>query len=180
MKIVTDNQGVACAWVAQRQPKARNGQRSFWFEGLLLYSYRTPIGHLYQRDGRLLALLDSANYSITTESKHVNAAVSALIRDNVPFLRVPLLPGVAAPAGRWAHTINTRYLDDRYAWELARLKSKRRRPAESDRDWLARRMADRVRYREWFNLPPLPAADPAATAVDHYRVALVGLLVRHT
>lgn len=85
MKTVFSNAQTIHVWASQTQPTGRNGSRTLWFDGPVLYSYSTPIA-LIMGD---VALVSSVSYSMAT-SQHLPSA-----RDLAPrvVFRVPFLPG---------------------------------------------------------------------------------------
>ncbi len=64
------NSEVCALWAKQLRASAQSANGNLWFDGPVLYSYRTPIGRLL--DGHVL--LSSIGYSMTTKGKHLNPA----------------------------------------------------------------------------------------------------------
>lgn len=148
-RTVYDNAMVAHVWANQSQESARSHNGNFHFAGPTIYSYRTPIARLWTGiDGRLVALVDSASYSMTTSSKHMPAIWRALAR-TVPAFMVP------HPASE-RHPDNLAYLVARYAELRASLRRRRDlwQPAES----LQELANGAIRYAEAFGLA-VPAFD---------------------
>ena len=77
-------------WAHQTQGEARNPQSNLYFEGPVIFSYRTtfPLGRLVERKGQTVALLTSHSHSNTT-GRHktlTSRAVSHLQSFTVPEL----------------------------------------------------------------------------------------------
>lgn len=132
---VVSNAQVAHLWANQSQDTARSANGNFWFDGLTLYSYRTPIANLVRRpsDGRLIALLTSKTYSVTTSGKHMGPAWRAVDygRSGTRMFSVPF---IGAPGGqngcdstdmRQVHAGNMAHFTDTYLNLVASLKRKR-------------------------------------------------------
>ena len=149
-RTVYDNSMVAHVWANQSQESARSHNGNFHFAGSIIYSYQTPIARLWVTvDGRRVALVDSASYSMTTSSKHMPAIWRALAR-TVPAFMVP------HPASE-RHPDNLAYLAARYAELRASLHRRRDlwRPAAESLQELAN---GAIQYAEAFGLA-VPAFD---------------------
>lgn len=74
-KTVVPNHQVAHLWAQQNQSGARSGNGNYWFDGGVLFSYRTPIANIItDKNGAKVALLDNRTYSITTTQHQSNAS----------------------------------------------------------------------------------------------------------
>lgn len=72
MKTVVNSNMVAHLWANQSQPEARNSNKSFYFDGLTIYSYGNhfPIAKFHEVNGVRFILFTTKTYSSTTH-KHV-------------------------------------------------------------------------------------------------------------
>jgi hypothetical protein len=138
-KQVHDNDMVAHLWANQSQDSARSNNGNFWFEGAVLYSYRTPIARLVTvppefcgagaGGNRLVALITSEGYSPTT-GRHKHDARSAA--SHLPVFEVPSL-GVTGGRHREPgngreidHAANVAYLVEGYTSRIDMLKRQTR------------------------------------------------------
>ena len=88
-----NRKSVAAAWANKTQENARIPSGNFYFTGPTLYSYGPHyvcahhLPEVYNRAGRQIALINSADYSVTT-TRHVHIARCAL-PDSVIRIEVP-------------------------------------------------------------------------------------------
>lgn len=85
MKTVFTNSQVAHVFAQQNQPHGRNAEKTFYFEGNILYSYGSHFkaAAIHTVKGQRFALVNSHNYSPST-SKHLHAARDA-VRGLMPY-----------------------------------------------------------------------------------------------
>lgn len=134
IKTVFDTRQCAHVWAQQTQAVGRNASSSVSFEGATFYSYQTPIATIVEsttHKGMRVALVSSEGYSITTKSKHLPAARSAVANFmamfHVPFVfphgrgqyRLPLKAhGTVAQTWRAIHEANCAYLNHNYTEQV--------------------------------------------------------------
>lgn len=155
------NQQIANKWVrnmgrdATAEGRTSNGNMSF--VGRLLYSYSTPIAHIYpSKGGFARVLLTTDTYSTTTEGKHKGAVRKAtnygreLTIFNVPHL-LTNSSGQYRSAGmvEEQHRLNLLDYGKRIAAEEARLA---RAKVHTSRDYIKRLEDERADYAQSFGL----------------------------
>ncbi len=135
MKTVLSNDMVAHMWANQTQNAGRNPSGSYWFRGGDLYSYQTPIARIIEspETGGDVVLMTSQSYSMTTSTKHVPRARSALFRrgERISVFIVPDVgerngyPHAPSDKSAWirTHDTNITYLQKQY--EMVKLRQSR-------------------------------------------------------
>lgn len=100
MREVMSNNEVAQAWASQSQYTGRNGKKSLYFEGPILYSYGRHyiVAALHQNN---VATINSIKSSHTTET-HKSLAASAVEKEGRRTLYVP----ITIPVSNGDHVIN--------------------------------------------------------------------------
>ena len=127
-RTVFDNSMCAHVWAQQQQYEGRSHNGNLWFEGYVIYSYRTPVARIIPDGENRIALITSEAYSITTSGKYMPAIRSATRARNVAVFNVPSL-GILGCHGRYAgdkdgaidHAQNIAYFEAEYTAEVSRL-----------------------------------------------------------
>jgi hypothetical protein len=129
-------------WIAQSQDWARNPQRNLSFNGRVLRSYSTDIANITDytvQDGRRVVLMDSYNYSQTT-NRHLREAKSAVDSNRYCLLRVPIIN----PKCDSDHKRNAESLYDHYHESIAYVRTPRARLWASQSQTTEERIADKM------------------------------------
>jgi hypothetical protein len=97
------NAQVAHIWAHQSEKTATSHNGKFSFHGSHIDSYSTPVANLVEGiDGRLIALVTSKTYSVTTSGKHISPIYRALDYGR-SFIRVFTVPFIGCRGGRNHH-----------------------------------------------------------------------------
>lgn len=113
MRKVFENSMVGHLWANASQSEARSGNGNLWFEGAVIWSYRTPIAQ--RLPGGRTFLVTSERYSVTTSGKHMPAVWRA-IPSNATLYQVPFV----CPKSATEHAANVKHLREAYAAALRR------------------------------------------------------------
>lgn len=157
MRTVVTNHEVCHLWAHQAQSEAHSGNNNLWFRDRTLYSYSTPIANIVDSvAGAPVALISETTYSPTTAG-HIGRVRRALGGEVMPSFTVLFIGVYGGRAPRMSdfaalHPSNLAALAENFATELDRLRRRRIRPGDWERERAAEAGLTLIGYARTFGL----------------------------